>query len=183
MRWSDPAQLRPGCPRMKRSGRRTFGGLYYSSSVQLSLTACEGLLKLNIAQVGVPYIRAKAQDYYESLGGGLDAALLEDGGSRSHIRALQESVSRPKFSTSFRYLNHVRQTYAGWLRRGFKAAYPWLNATFEIWILICNMAYLFEKTPYYRPWLRWAGIDIRRLTADDYVRALPLDRKDPAHIH
>lgn len=26
----------------------------------------------------VPYIRAKAQDYYESLGGGVDPSLFED---------------------------------------------------------------------------------------------------------
>ena len=29
-------------------------------------------------QVGVPYLRAKAQDYYESVGGGVDPELLDD---------------------------------------------------------------------------------------------------------
>jgi len=33
-------------------------------------------------QVGVPYIRAKAQDYYEQLAGGIDTDILEDNGGR-----------------------------------------------------------------------------------------------------
>ena len=34
------------------------------------------------------------------------------------------------------------------------------------------MAYLFDKTPYYRPWLRWIGVDIRRMGAEDMVSGL-----------
>lgn len=29
-------------------------------------------------QVGVPYIKAKAHDYYEQLGGGIDSSILDD---------------------------------------------------------------------------------------------------------
>lgn len=56
------------------------------------------------------------------------------------------------------------------LRRLFLKVYPWANTTFEVWLLVCNVAYLFDKTPYYRPWLRWIGVDVRRLGADDMVR-------------
>ena len=61
------------------------------------------------------------------------------------------------------------QSWKGCLKRGYKAAYPWLNTTFEIWLLVYNIAYLFERTPYYRPWLSWVGVDLRRVSADDLV--------------
>ncbi|KAI0310671.1 Pex12 amino terminal region-domain-containing protein [Amylostereum chailletii] len=99
--------------------------------------------------VGIPYLRAKAQDYYEDLGGGIDSDILEDGGGR-HIRALTE------------------ETFKGRLRRAYKALYPWINMSYEAWLLAHNVAYLFDKTPFYRPWLSWIGVDLRRLGIDDY---------------
>lgn len=57
----------------------------------------------------------------------------------------------------------------GRLRRTYKAVYPWLNTSFEVWLLACNIAYLFEQTPFYRPWLSWIGVDIRRLGMEDMV--------------
>lgn len=41
-------------------------------------------------QVGLPYLRAKAQDYYEDLGGGAD--ILDDGARQ--VQALTEQVIR-----------------------------------------------------------------------------------------
>ena len=36
------------------------------------------MFRLNSSQVGLPYLRAKAQDYYESVGGGVDPEILDD---------------------------------------------------------------------------------------------------------
>ncbi|KAI0776033.1 Pex12 amino terminal region-domain-containing protein [Trametes elegans] len=94
--------------------------------------------------VGLPYLRAKAQDYFEELGGGIQADLIED------------SRQTP-----------VDDSWKGRIKRAYKAAYPWLNASFEAWLLLWNVAYLFERTPYYRPWLSWVGVDLRRVSADD----------------
>ncbi|RDB20477.1 Peroxisome assembly protein 12 [Hypsizygus marmoreus] len=102
--------------------------------------------------VGVPYLRAKAQDYYEELGGGVSSDLDEGLGARQ-IQALTEDTFKAK------------------LRRAFKAAYPWVNTSFEIWLLVCNVAYLFEQTPFYRPWLSWIGVDLRRLGSEDFRAA------------
>lgn len=55
------------------------------------------------------------------------------------------------------------------LRRTFKMCYPWINTTFEVWLMLSNVAYLFDRTPFYRPWLAWVGVDIRRLGIEDYV--------------
>jgi hypothetical protein len=32
-----------------------------------------------------------------------------------------------------------------------------------------NVAYAFERTPFYRPWLSWIGVDVRRLGIEDLV--------------
>ncbi|KAG6919274.1 hypothetical protein DXG01_007406 [Tephrocybe rancida] len=103
--------------------------------------------------VGVPYLRAKAQDYYEELGGGVSADVLDDNIGTRQIQALSEN------------------TFKARLKRSFKAAYPWLNTSYEIWLLICNMAYLFDRTPFYRPWLAWIGVDLRRLGSEDFRAA------------
>ncbi|KAG9317170.1 cyclin-dependent protein kinase inhibitor [Chiua virens] len=101
--------------------------------------------------VAVPYLRAKSQDYYERLGGGISSDILEDAGDSRRIQALtDDSLARR------------------W-RRAYKKIFPWVNTSFELWLLACNVAYLFERTPFYRPWLAWIGVDLRRLSADDFV--------------
>ncbi|KAJ7179427.1 cyclin-dependent protein kinase inhibitor [Mycena filopes] len=102
-----------------------------------------------IVLVGVPYLRAKAQDYYEELGGGVNLDL--DG--QPDLRRVTRDP--------------------GLLRRIFKAIYPWLNTSFELWLLVCNIGYLFGQTPFYRPWLSWIGIDLRRLGVEDFSPRRP----------
>ncbi|KAI5124795.1 hypothetical protein M0805_005429 [Coniferiporia weirii] len=96
--------------------------------------------------VVVPYLRAKAQDYYEALGGGVDPNLFEEEQS-------------PRVSSE--------DTIPGCLRMAYKKVYPWLNMSFEVWMMCYNIAYLFDHTAYYRPWLSWIGINLRRLGPDD----------------
>lgn len=60
-----------------------------------------------------------------------------------------------------------QQGIRGRLRRLFKATYPWLNLGYEGWLLVWNMGYLFEKTAFYRPWLSWMGVELRRLGIED----------------
>ncbi|PFH52605.1 hypothetical protein AMATHDRAFT_56666, partial [Amanita thiersii Skay4041] len=103
--------------------------------------------------VGVPYIRAKAQDYYEDLGGGISSDIIEEGRDERYIRALTD------------------ESFKGNFRRAFKTAYPWLNMLYETWLLLWNVGYLFEQTPFYRPWLSWVGVELRRLGIDDFRAA------------
>ncbi|KAF8640081.1 hypothetical protein AX17_001321 [Amanita inopinata Kibby_2008] len=102
--------------------------------------------------IGVPYIRAKAQDYFEELGGGLSSD-VEEGMDTRQLRALAD------------------QSFKGRFRRAFKAIYPWLNVMYEGWLLMWNVAYLCEQTPFYRPWLSWIGIELRRLGIEDFRAA------------
>ncbi|KAJ7047678.1 cyclin-dependent protein kinase inhibitor [Mycena alexandri] len=108
-----------------------------------------------ILLVGVPYLRAKAQDYYEELGGGVNS----DVDDQPHRRVTRDP---------------------GLSRRIFKAIYPWLNTSFELWLLVCNIAYLFDQTPFYRPWLSWMGIDLRRLGVEDFRAAAAQNKNSPS---
>jgi len=103
--------------------------------------------------VGVPYIRAKAQDYFEELGGGVNSDILDETLDARQMQALTD------------------QTFKGRFRRIFKIAYPYLNASFELWLLLWNIAYLFDRAPSYRPWLSWICVDIRRLGIEDFRAA------------
>ncbi|KAG6850051.1 hypothetical protein H0H93_001867 [Arthromyces matolae] len=109
--------------------------------------------------VGIPYLRAKAQDYYEELGGGLSADVLDENIGTRQMQALTEN------------------TIKGRLKRGFKATYPYLNLSYEVWLLLYNMAYLFDRSPFYRPWLSWMGIDLRRLGSEDFRAAALMAQK------
>ena len=40
---------------------------------------------------------------------------------------------------------------------------------FEGWIMAYNIAYAFDKTPFYRPWFSWVGVDLRRMGVEDLV--------------
>lgn len=109
--------------------------------------------------VGLPYLRTKAQDYFEDLGGGVQSEVMEESLSYRQARALSD------------------QTFAGRLRRIYRTAYPWLNTGLEAWLLIYNIAYLCDQTPFYRPWLSWIGVDIRRVGMDDLLAAQPSPRQ------
>jgi len=109
-----------------------------------------------ICLVAIPYLRAKAHDCYESLGGGVQSDMAEEG-PRSQPLASEQSTSR-------------------FLKTSFKTAYPWFNVTFESWLMFYNVAYLFDRTAFYRPWLSWIGVDFRRLGLDDIRHEQTLNR-------
>ncbi|KAG8960148.1 ubiquitin-protein ligase peroxin 12 [Tulasnella sp. 419] len=104
--------------------------------------------------VGIPYIRAKAHDYYEQLGGGVDPEALEEASQ------FERNTSRTSITDRLRYL--------------FKIIYPYANTAFELWMLAYNVAYLFDRSSYYRPWLAWMKVDIRRMGPEDYRAQLPV---------
>ncbi|KAF9482027.1 hypothetical protein BDN70DRAFT_802327 [Pholiota conissans] len=104
--------------------------------------------------VGVPYLRAKAQDYFEELGGGVGSESFDEGLDRRRVQALTDQAC-----------------FRGRFRRVFKAIYPYMNISLELWLLVWNVAYLFDRTTAYRPWLNWVGVDIRRLGLEDFRAA------------
>ena len=51
-------------------------------------------------QVGIPYLRAKAKDYYEELGGGIDPDVMEDITDLRRIQALTDQARTIRCSLS-----------------------------------------------------------------------------------
>ena len=51
-------------------------------------------------KVGIPYLRAKAQDYFEALGGGDNSGVVEEGLDARQIQALNDRV---RFYTTYPY--------------------------------------------------------------------------------
>lgn len=75
---------------------------------------------------------------------------------------LRDSLAR---SLKFTLLQSLTSRW----RRAYNKFFPWVNISFEVLLLAYNVAYLFERTPFYRPWLAWVGVDLRRLGAEDFV--------------
>lgn len=118
----------------------------------------------------MPYLRAKAQEQYEILGGGIDPDLFdEDRPSRSRS-AVDNGVSWHVIAANSKLT--LQQSTTQRLKALYKKTYPWLNMGFEIWMMCYNIAYLFDRTAFYRPWLSWIGVDLRRLGPEDMVTTI-----------
>jgi Pex2 / Pex12 amino terminal region len=74
----------------KLRSREIWRSLVFLVSVQASFHAVTLSYHL---QVCVPYLRAKAHDYYEELGGGIDSDILEDGRGNHQLGLLTDNVS------------------------------------------------------------------------------------------
>ncbi|WVR07920.1 hypothetical protein IAU60_004963 [Kwoniella sp. DSM 27419] len=90
--------------------------------------------------VGLPYIRARAQDYYERLGGG-----REDELSIGASAALTPTD------------------------RIYKAVYPYASLGLDLVFLGYDIAYLFNRTDHHRPWHRWLGLRVARRGPEDEI--------------
>ncbi|TIB37589.1 hypothetical protein E3P86_02129 [Wallemia ichthyophaga] len=93
--------------------------------------------------VGVPYLRAKGKELYDIWGGNEPSELFRD-----ETRQTQQEHS---FKTLF------------------KKVYPYANLALESALLSYNVRYMFNSTPFYRPWLAWMNVDIRRQTMSDLL--------------
>ncbi|GAA96706.1 uncharacterized protein L969DRAFT_105726 [Mixia osmundae IAM 14324] len=145
---------------LKRRRRPGFAAERSSSASVTQLhTNHERLRRTDIQRsllflIGVPYVRAKAADLYEQVGGGVNADLLNDGVATDSLTQETRHERIARLSRDF-----------------YRSAYPLANLSYEVMLLGYNIAYIFDKTPYYRPWLSWMGVDVRRMSALDYRKA------------
>jgi len=82
----------------------------------------------------------------------------------TRVRLLGGTFSRVNNERQFNRKERVRR----FIRRLFKILYPWLNALYHGSNLLYNILYLYDKTRCYTPWLRLMGIEVRRMSAQDY---------------
>ena len=106
--------------------------------------------------VGLPYLGAKLDDWWERNGGGVDDGLFA-------FEAPDEATRTSKVLVEL-----------------FKRTYPYAKTAWHVSLLGYNIAYLFDKTPYWRPWLALMRVDIRRMGAGDGPRKPLLPTRLPA---
>ncbi|WRT69841.1 uncharacterized protein IL334_006832 [Kwoniella shivajii] len=102
--------------------------------------------------VGVPYVRARAQDYFERMGGGRNPDEIADEERRFAVTRSQKM---------------------------FKFIYPYLSLGIDLTFLGYDIAYLFEKTRYPRPWHKWLGLKVVRRGSEDEVESSGILSKLP----
>ncbi|CAG8461434.1 4298_t:CDS:2 [Diversispora eburnea] len=95
-------------------------------------------------------------DLYEKVSGGAGARLLGE------IFPVRDNINEGHLQLNPK--ERIRRL----LRSIFRNFYPWVNALYYGSILIFNIFYLYDKTPYYTPWLKLMGIQIQRMSAQDY---------------
>lgn len=105
----------------------------------------------------LPYIRTKAQDWYERLGGGVDSDLFGENSSRPSSLSILQDSEKPLTARLKLFVQAL-----------FKQTYPYLTFLYEIYLLVYNLRYLFGRSPHWRPWLKLLGIEIRRMGQEDY---------------
>ena len=114
--------------------------------------------------VGLPYLQAKAKDRWERMGGGVpeeslfDDEATEQGGAAGRRAFLEDGRGK----TLVAKLRERSETL-------FRKGYPYAASFYQLWLLFYHVRYLFGATPYWRPWLRWMRVDVRRVAQDDYV--------------
>ncbi|SGY38440.1 BQ5605_C003g02031 [Microbotryum silenes-dioicae] len=145
----------------------------------------------------VPYLRSKGQESYERLGGGVDSDLFSDtpAGQRSQLgTSSRVSSSNPSHINIMSTRGHpsddyvhacvaaALQSYLDAASGVFKSIHPYANAAYELYLLSYSVRYLFNSNPFWRPWFSWMSIEVRRMSAEDYVSAPPsCPQKKSAH--
>lgn len=158
--------------------RRKRPGLSRSSvtrATSLSIAKTESLGKREIRLsllflVGLPYLRAKLDDIWERNGGGLTNTANLFGDDRTSAPSFQDS-SQP-------LMKRLETT----LMQVFKTAYPYFKTLYQFWLLTYNVRYLFDKTPYWRPWLSLMRVDVRRVGPNDGPRRKMLPKNMPSLV-
>lgn len=91
----------------------------------------------------VPYLKNKCDAYYE------------------HLSATSEAGGRNDIKNN-KYLNIKKL-----LCQAFLGAYPILHAAWETTMLAYQLAYIFGKSRFHTPFLKWAGVILQNLTEQD----------------
>ncbi|KXS14545.1 hypothetical protein M427DRAFT_57459 [Gonapodya prolifera JEL478] len=94
--------------------------------------------------IAVPYVRSKLQELYEQVGGGAEMFGDEDE---------EEEARQTRGQSPLKLL----------LRRGFRRAYPYVNALYGLALFVWQVLYMYGRTRYFSPWLYLLGVEIKRL--------------------
>ncbi|KAF9583185.1 ubiquitin-protein ligase peroxin 12 [Lunasporangiospora selenospora] len=114
--------------------------------------------------IGLPYVKCKLDEYYEKVSGGEAARLFGDEFTQEEEDLTGQPLSKKAKAMTIKL---------------FKKGYPYLNAAYQIAILVHYIGYLYNKTPFYSPWLRLIGIEVKRMSAADYREIIQKSKSAP----
>lgn len=146
---------------LKRVSTAHLDGIKFATPVNSqsspALTSRE-ITKSLLVLVGLPYVKCRLDLLYQKVSGGAASSILGD----NELEELEnEELANPETKT-MRKLS-IR------LLRLFKKVYPIINFLYHGSNLVYNVGYLFGKTRYYTPWLRLIGLEVKRMSMNDYV--------------
>ncbi|KAG2234037.1 hypothetical protein INT48_007127 [Thamnidium elegans] len=119
-----------------------------------SLTTAE-ISKSLLALVGLPYVKCRLDLFYQKVSG--NGSIL---GDNEQEELENEELENPETKRTRKLM--IR------LIRLFKKVYPIINLAYYGSNLAYNVAYLFGKTRYYTPWLHLLGLQVQRMSMNDY---------------
>lgn len=160
--------------------RRRRPGLSRSvGATSLTVASSERLGKREIRLsllwlVGLPWLGAKLEDAWERNGGGLTnvgSLFGEDDSATTARGRFEENDTRS-----------LRKKVRSAVMEAFKTGYPYAKTLYQLWLLTYNVRYLFDKTPYWRPWFSLMRVDIRRVGPNDGPRKNLLPSKMPSLV-
>jgi peroxin-12 len=108
--------------------------------------------------VGLPYVKCRLDLFYQKVSGGGSASILGDNEQEEmENEELENPQTKPMRKLMIRLI------------RLFRKVYPIINFLYYGSNLAYNVAYLFGKTRYYTPWLHLLGLEVKRMSMNDYV--------------
>lgn len=118
------------------------------------------ITKSLLVLVGLPYVKCRLDLFYQKVSGG-SASIL---GDNEQEELENEELANPEIKPMRKLI--IR------LIRLFKKVYPIINFLYHGSNMAYNVAYLFGKTRYYTPWLHLLGLQVKRMSMNDYVNIL-----------
>lgn len=92
LRLSEPVRPFLECFKKRKCETKKYGDLCSFWHVAFIAAAIRFLMTVQILQVGLPYLRTKAQEYYEDLGGGIQSEIIEESQASRQARVLADEV-------------------------------------------------------------------------------------------
>ncbi|CDS04175.1 hypothetical protein LRAMOSA07130 [Lichtheimia ramosa] len=107
--------------------------------------------------VGLPYVKCRLDLLYSQVSGGSSASLF---GSNEQEEREREELMDPDTSARKKLVIRLIQL--------FRFVYPYVNGAYHGANLAYAIAYMFNKTRYYSPWLHLIGLEVKRMSMADY---------------
>lgn len=143
---------------LKRVSSRHLDTIKFNSPINSQSSPALTKREINkslLVLVGLPYVKCRLDLLYQQVAG--SGSILGDEQEELDNEELADPATPLKRKLRIR------------LVRLFKKVYPIINLLYYGSGLVYNVGYLFNKTKYYTPWLHMIGLQVQRMSMNDYV--------------